>query len=122
MGELRTFLLVDGDLAFDLSRNIIFTQGDTEISQSLERVFTTNAGEWFLNAAHGLEYPRIQGKGITDENIQLAIIQAALQDQRVTEVLEINIEHDNVRRRVLINFLCHVNTGAVLTVPFEFKT
>ena len=117
---MRTFLLVENDIAFDKDRNIIMTQGDDEVAQSLERVFTTNAGEWFLNILHGLEYPRIQGKGVTDEEIQMAVIQAALQDHRVTEVLQIDIIHDVPRRTVDINFHCHVDTGAKIIVPFAF--
>ena len=111
---------MDGDLAFDTDGNIMFVSGDCEIEQALERAFTTDAGEWFLNANHGLEYPRIRGKGVTDEAIQMAVIRTALQEARVREVISIDIEKDQRYRTVRINFLCRIDTGAVIAVPFSF--
>jgi len=118
---MRTFMLQENDLAFDTDRNICFVQGDDEIAQALERLFTTDAGEWFLSANHGLEYPRIRGKGVSNENIQMAIIRAAFQEARVREVVEINIDKDPINRTVNISFLCMIDTGATITVPFSFE-
>jgi len=119
--DRRTFKVVDGDLAFDTDRNIMFVTGDDEIAQALERAFTTNAGEWFLNDNHGLEYPQIQGKkGLKDEIVQMAIIRCALQDARVQEIINIDIQRDIAKRTINIEFHCKVDTGAVITVPFSF--
>ena len=115
---MRTFMLIDGDLALDTDRNIIFAQGDDEIAQSLERIFTTDAGEWFLNPNHGLEYQNIRGKWTDDEQIQMAVVIAALQEARVKEVVEIEINKDANKRTVDIIFICKVNTGAAIRVPF----
>jgi len=120
--EKRTFKLSNGDITFDTDRNITFVIGDDEIAQALERAFTTNAGEWFLNANHGLEYPMIQGKkGLKDEIVQMAVIRCALQEVRVQEVLDIEIQRDVIRRTIDITFQCRVDTGAVITVPFLFE-
>ena len=117
----RTFKITNGDLTFDTDKNIAFVSGDDEIAQALERAFTTNAGEWFLNADHGLEYPLIQDKnGLSDENIQMAIIRAALQEARVREVMEIEIDRDVQRRTIGVVFVCRVDTGATIRVPFSF--
>jgi len=117
---MRTFLLHENDIIINIDRNIEMTQGDDEIVQALERAFTTNAGEWFLNANHGLEYPLIQGKGITDEAIQLEIIRTALQETRVREVDSIQIERNNINRTVDIMFTGILESGNNITVPFSF--
>jgi len=120
--DRRTFKLENGDLAFDIDRNIIFGIGNDEITQALERAFTTNAGEWFLNANHGLEYPQIQGKkGLRDEVVQMSVIRCALQDARVQEIISIDIRRDIVQRTMDIKFLCKIDSGAVITVPFSFE-
>jgi hypothetical protein len=120
--DMRTFKLSGGDLIFDADRNISFVTGDDEIAQALERAFTTNAGEWFLNANHGLEYPQIQGKkGLKDEIVQIAIIKCALQDTRIKEIINIDIQRNVLRRTINIKFTCKVDTGAVITVPFSFE-
>lgn len=117
----RTFKLTDNDLTFNTDRNIAFVSGDEEIKQALERIFTTNAGEWFLNALHGLEYTQITGKSVTNEAIQMAVIKAALQEARVREVISIEIEKDAKKRTVDIIFNCVVDEGAVIAVPFNFN-
>jgi len=119
---LRTFKLTNGDLAFDTDYNIMFVQGDEEIAQALERAFTTNAGEWFLNADHGLEYPKIQGKnGLKDEYVQMAIIRCALQDARVREVINIDIQRNIANRTINIDFIFKTDTGATIRVPFSVE-
>jgi len=117
---MRTFLLNENDLVINTDRNIEMTQGDDEIVQALERAFTTNAGEWMLNANHGLEYPLIQGKGITDEAIQLEVIRTALQETRVREIDSIHIERNSINRTVEIIFTGILEGGENITVPFSF--
>ena len=118
--DRRVFGLLDGDLVIDTDRNIHMISGDDEISQALSRLFTTDAGEWFLNPNHGLQYPMIRGKWVTNEQIQMAVVMAALQEARVREIIEIEINKDVGRRTVDIAFICRVNTGATVRVPFSF--
>jgi len=119
--QRRSFKLNNGDLTFDTDRNISFVIGEAEIAQVLERAFTTNAGEWFLNANHGLEYPKLQGKsGLVDEYVQMAVITCALQEARVREVVDIQLSRDTAKRTLDIFFTCMIDTGAVITVPFSF--
>jgi len=118
--EMRTFKLTDNDLTINTDRNIEFISGDGELAQALERTFTTNAGEWFLNVLHGLRYPDIQGKGVTDEAIQMAVIDASLQELRVREVVSIDINRDTPRRTVDIVFHCTAEGGVAIEVPFSF--
>ena len=121
MAGLKSFKIVEDDLSFDSGKKIVITDGDNEVAQALERCFTTDAGEWFLNGRHGLKYPKIRGKGVTDEAIQLAVIKAAIQDERVSEVVSIEIERDNLRRTVDIKFLCRLVSGAEISVPINFS-
>ena len=83
---MKTFKIVNGDLVFDGQGNLVMVEGEDEIAQSIERVLTTNKGEWFLNLEHGLDYQEIQGKGRDVEGIKLAITEAILQEGRVSEV------------------------------------
>ncbi|MCL2415784.1 MAG: hypothetical protein FWD01_03120 [Defluviitaleaceae bacterium] len=117
---MRTFELQDNDLAFDTDRNIVFIEGEKEITQSLERLFTTDAGEWFLNPNHGLEYAKIRGKYTTNEQMQMAVIKAGLQEARVREIAGIEIEKDTNKRIIDITFICRIDTGAEIRVPFSF--
>lgn len=117
---MKTFKITDGDFSFGSNKKIVMTDGSDEEAQALERCFTTNAGEWFLNAVHGLEYPKIRGKGITDEAIQMAVIKAAVQDTRVKEVISIDIDRNEAKRTVSIIFQCRLVSGATVIVPFSF--
>ena len=114
----RTFKLEGGDIVINTDKNIEMTAGDEELTQALERAFTTNAGEWFLNALHGLEYPKIWGKGVTDEEIQLEVIRTALQESRVREVDGIEITRNEARRTADIIFHGIVESGEAVSVQF----
>lgn len=70
-----------------------------ELVQSLERILTTNKGEWFLDSNFGLDYPQIWGKGRTTAEIRNHITQALLQDSRVTSV---DLQRIQVQGRQLI--------------------
>lgn len=112
----RTFKIIDGDISFDKTGNIEMVEGEEAEKQALERLFTTNVGEWFLNAVHGLEYGEIQGKDITDEQIRLAFMKAVAQEPSVEEIEDINIERNNQKRTVRITVRCRMKRGNVVEV------
>ena len=117
---MRTFKLIDGDVTFDINNDIAFISDDDEVAQALERAFTTNSGEWFLNANHGLEYSEIQGKkGLSKERVQTAILKTALQEPRVKEVISIDIEKDTASRTLDIKFACRLISGNIVEVPIN---
>lgn len=97
-----TFKIVNNDLVFDAQNNLVMVEGEDEIAQSIERVLTTNKGEWFLNLEHGLDYKAITGKGKDKESVKLAIIEAIMQEYRVDVVEEIDIKIDK-NRHIKIN-------------------
>lgn len=114
MITLKTFKIENGDLVFDSQRNLVMVEGRDEEVQSIERLLTTNTGEWFLNIEHGLEYARIQGKAVSDEQIRLAVMQALAQEGRIQEVESIEIRRNDKDRTVAIDFRCRMVSGEVL--------
>jgi phage baseplate assembly protein W len=111
---MRTLQIVNGDIVFNSQRNLVMVEGHDEEIQSIERLLTTNTGEWFLNIEHGLDYSRLQGKAVSDEQIRLAVLQALAQEGRITEVESIEIRRSNKYRTVVINFRCRMVSGETL--------
>lgn len=110
---MKTFKIVNGDLVFDGQNNLAMVEGEEEIAQSIERVLTTNKGEWFLNLEHGLDYQEIQGKGRDIEGIKLALTEAILQEERVSEVEKIDLFLDK-DRHLKINVIARLQEGDTL--------
>lgn len=114
MIKMKTFKIEDNDIVFDGQGNLIMVNDREEELQAVERLLTTNTGEWFLNIEHGLDYSKIQGKNISDEQIYLAIMQALSQEERIAEVLGVEITRDNKARTVKIGFRCLMHSGEML--------
>jgi len=112
---MKTFKIVNGDLVFDGQGNLVIVKGKEEIGQSIERILTTNIGEWFLNLEHGLDYSAIQGKGRDEEGIQLALAEAILQEERVSEVERIDLFLDK-DRHLKINVTVRLQEGDNLQI------
>ncbi len=86
----------NGDLIIE-NGDLVIVDKHEEIRQSIERILTTNVGEWFLDMEFGLDYQAIQGKGKTKESIKLAITEAIYQEPRVKTVDIKDIEIDTNR-------------------------
>lgn len=112
---MKTFKIINGDLVFDGQNNLVMVEGKEEIAQSIERILTTNIGEWFLNLKHGLDYQEIQGKGRDIEGIKLAITEAILQEERVSEVERIDLSLDK-DRHLKINVTVRLQEGDTLEI------
>lgn len=112
---MRTFKIVNGDLLFDGQNNLVMVEGHEEEAQSIERILTTNQGEWFLNILHGLDYNEIQGKGKTKEGIKLALIEAISQEPRVEDIEFIEVDIDNRNRRLNVKFNILMQSGNYVT-------
>lgn len=117
---MRTFRIFNDDLVFDRTGNIEMVEGKEAETQAIERLLTTNTGEWFLNVEHGLEYNKIQGKGVTDEQIRLAFVKALSQDPNISSIEEIKIERDNFERAIMITIKCNMKSGNTIEVVKEF--
>lgn len=86
----------NGDLIIK-NGDLVIVDKHEEIRQSIERILTTNVGEWFLDMEFGLDYQAIQGKGKTKESIKLAITEAIYQEPRIKTVDIKDIEIDQYR-------------------------
>ena len=112
---MKTFKVVNGDLVFDSTKNLVMIDGIEEQKQSIERILTTNINEWFLNVDHGLDYNAIQGKGKDEEGIKLAITEAVYQDTRIIDIDFRRIEIDRTSRRLIVELDATTNTGEVIS-------
>lgn len=108
---MKTFKIVEGDLVLDGQNNLVMVDEIEEEAQSIERIITTNQGEWFLNILHGLDYNEIQGKGKDKESIILAITEAIHQDSRVEDIESMNVEIDRKNRNVKVDFKVKMKSG-----------
>lgn len=99
----NTFKMVAGDTVVD--RDLVLVGGQEELRQNIENRLSVNLGEWFLNIGLGLDYEAISGKGVTDKDIDFAIRECCLQDDRVKEVKEIRITRQAKERRAEIDIL-----------------
>lgn len=101
---MKTFKIENGDLVIDKSRNILMVEGKDELRQSIERILTTKLNEYFLNIELGLDYDAITGKGITKNDVEIAIRDAVFQEERVDDIDFINISFDDRNRKLYIKF------------------
>lgn len=108
-----SFKIENGDLVLDDGNDFKMVEGLDEIAQCVENTLYTNTGEWFLNILHGLRYDGIQGKGKNKSEISLAIIEAVLQEERVQEVVSVDINFDDIKRSMSVN-LCLRTVKGVL--------
>ncbi len=90
-----------GDLVIE-NGDFVMVEGNEELTQSLDRILTTNIEEWFLDPVFGLDYKAIQGKGRDVESIKLAIKEAIYQEERIKSA-EITNLYLNEDRHLIIN-------------------
>lgn len=100
----ETFKMINGDAVIE-NNDLVIVSGQEELRQNIENRLSVNKNEWFLNILLGLDYSALQGKGKTDIEIEYAIRECCLQDDRVKEVRNITIDRDSKTRTVRINML-----------------
>lgn len=108
---MKTFKIVSNDLVFDGQNNLVMADGHDEEAQSIERILTTNTGEWFLNILHGFNYNEIHGKGKTKEGIKLALIEAISQEPRVKDIEFIDVKINSQYRTLEVKFNILMKSG-----------
>lgn len=102
------------------TRDIEFTDGildtvsDSEsILQNIRNTLLVYKGEFEKDADHGTDYETIFSDSVTDDEIIEIIRDAIFQEQLVTEVAEIKIEH--LGRQITVNFTAKLVSGEFLT-------
>lgn len=76
-------------------------EGDEEISQSLESIFRTRKGEWFLNENFGLDRTPLLAKRFDTTLAADAIAEAAAQEERIQQVESVTFRRDG--RKLTVN-------------------
>lgn len=97
-------------------------EGKDEEQQCIERIVTTCVNEWFLNIGFGLDYRKIEGKNVTDEDIRVAITEAIIQEDRVQEIDDISIERKRSERLVVIKVSTIMKSGNSVEVVRDWNT
>ncbi|NNV04648.1 DUF2634 domain-containing protein [Brevibacillus sp. MCWH] len=82
---MRAPKIVDGDLVFE-NGDVVMVDGDEELAQSLQSVFQTNKGEWFLNSEHGLDRSPLLVKKFDEALAIDAISEATAQEERIQRI------------------------------------
>lgn len=105
---MRGLSIVNNDIVIE---NSDFVMLEDDILVSIERLFTTNLSEFFLNLEMGLDYSIIKKKGYKIDEIKQAITDCILQDERVLSVNDISI--NVVDRIAYIKFQFATENGAL---------
>ncbi|WP_311443415.1 hypothetical protein [Ezakiella coagulans] len=98
----NTFLMRNGDTVVD--KDLILIGGQEELRQNIENRLSVNESEWFLNLELGLKYKNIEGKGITDKEIEFAVRECCLEDDRIKSVKDFKVERNAQLRTAKIGF------------------
>lgn len=91
--------MLDGDICIE-DGDLTLVSDQEELKQNIENRLSINTKEWFLNLALGLEYERVQGKSISDRDIELAARKCVFQDERIKDLEIISITRNHVNRSV----------------------
>ena len=106
----KTFKMIDGDICIE-NGGLVLVDEQEELRQNTENRLSINVGEWFLDLELGLKYRNIQGKGKTDRDIELAMRECVLQDDRIQNIELISVDRNIEERVAVINIKIIENDG-----------
>ena len=101
---MRAPKIVDGDLVIE-NGDIVMVDGDEELAQSLEMVFRTRKGEWFLNEQFGLDFGPFLTKRFDEALATDAVAEAAAQEERIQQVESVEFERSGRKLTVRATFV-----------------
>lgn len=104
-----------GDLVFS-GGELQMVSGPEEIAQCCRMAIGTNKGEWFLDLDFGVDFSRILGKGVTDEDVRDELTEGMFQDPRVQTVDAVNVVFDRSARKFTADIKATGINGDVITV------
>lgn len=90
---MRAPKIIDGDLVFE-NGDVVMVDGDEELVQSLQTVFQTNKGEWFLNESHGLDRTPFLVKKFDESLASDAIAEATAQEERIQRIENVSFKRE----------------------------
>lgn len=103
-------LTTDGDLLMEHGQ-LQEVDGVDEVVQRFRQIVRTNKGEWFLNPDEGIDYRVFWQKLPDDEEIRLALEDAASQVPEIDRLENIKIDFDRRNRVLTISFVAVLTTG-----------
>ena len=108
---MRSLLLSeDGDLVIQRG-DLVEVEGIDEIAQRFRFILRTNKGEWFLNPDEGIDFRVFWQKLPDEEEIRLALEDAASQVPEIDRIENIRIDFDHRNRVLTVSFVAVLTTG-----------
>lgn len=107
------------DIILDGQNNIVMVGEDEEILQCVERILTTNLGEWFLNPGMGLDRYEILGKKYNPEYTSDLLYAAILQETRISSIENIQYEFNRQGRALKVYVALIKASGERLEGEFD---
>lgn len=108
---MQSLKLVDGDLVFDESGELVMIDGAEEVAQCVELTLGTNQGEWLLNPEMGIKFRTFLDKNQSEEEMREQIRQGLFQEPRIKTVESIEFTIDRKNRTIEIRFQATADTG-----------
>jgi phage baseplate assembly protein W len=104
-----------GDLVL-LSGELQLVSGPDEIAQCCKLAVGTNKGEWVLDPEMGIDFARVTGKGVTEEEIRDELTAGVLQEPRIQTVDTVTVTFDRKNRTATADFTATAVNGDVITI------
>lgn len=111
---MQSLKLVNGDLVFDDSGDLVMIDGEEEVAQCVELTLGTNKGEWFLNPGMGIKFKAFLEKKQSEEEMREEIRQGLFQEPRIRTVESIDFILDQKARTIEVRFVATGVTGETI--------
>ena len=95
------FKEIDGDIV--VSGDLEYINDDEDLIQSLKAILSTRLTEFFLDTELGLDLKVITDKTANEQEIELVLVEALHQDERVEEVRNVSIDLNRETRQATIS-------------------
>lgn len=90
------------------------TNDNELMRQKIQKVLSTNKGEWFGNADEGINFRNILKKGVTEEDVKSEILDGLLQIDDSVIITEFSMELDHATRSLNVAFKAENLDGEVI--------
>lgn len=100
---MRCFNLSNDDV--EIRHNKIVMNNDSElIRQKVQKILSTNKGEWFGNADEGISFREVLGKNVDEEIVKSNILNGLLQIDPSFMFTAFNMSADKATRKLNVSF------------------
>jgi len=110
---LKTLEIEDGELKFEATTFPVLTGVDA-LAQSVENRIRLLLNEWFLSPGKGIDWLDILGgKPVLEAQIEEAVKNEILKEDKVLDITEFSIEFVNNTRELKIDFVLETTEGTL---------